>query len=69
MDRTNKDVRFLFNYQGKKYGFAVEGESLGYIDPASGKESIQVILPQEKTEKLLNSLFDVIDRQRNIKGR
>lgn len=52
----------------KKYGFKVDGK-VGYLDPESGKEVIEVVLPQEKTTKLLDSLFEVIERTRRVGGR
>lgn len=59
----NVEVVFKFEYEGKEYGFKIDGVNSGFTPDG---EIVHVYLPEEKTRKLLDSIFNVVDRRTKI---
>jgi hypothetical protein len=55
-------VIFEFEYQGKRYAFNTSGK----FEYGAFENTVYVKLPEEKTENLLDSLFEEVERSKRV---
>jgi hypothetical protein len=61
MSIEDTNVDFRFTYEGIEYGFRVKGEHQYTCDIP---HSVRVVLPEEDTKLLLNSICDLMEKRK-----